>query len=154
LESAIQDTTFFLYKCDIVPFLLVDSIFQFFWLVATVDKLKFPVWGKVLMDHEVLVPMEDILAVYQQAVKAKDDATMPTIEKAPTVYVPAKTIVWIEPKPTKACCCLVTIGMREEHEVTFCDPQKVIKMGLFVTPGGIADHITGRYEYALEYAEL
>jgi hypothetical protein len=148
-----------MYKRDIVPFLLVDSIRRFFRLVAAVDQLKIPLWKKVLMDHEVLVPTEDILAAYQQAVEENDDdATMPTIEKAPTVYVPAKTIVWIEPKPRtteeEACCCLAAICTREEYKVTFCDPQKVIKMGPLVTPGGIADHLTGRYEYASEYAEL
>jgi hypothetical protein len=100
LQSAIQNTTFFMYKRDIVPFLSVDSIRRFFRLVAAVDQLKIPLWKKVLMDHEVLAPTEDILAAYQQAVEENDDdATMPTIEKAPTVYVPAKTIVWIEPKP-------------------------------------------------------
>jgi hypothetical protein len=146
IKAAIQGTTAVVYQRDLVPFISVFALRRFLRLIAAMDKLKVPLWRKVLIDHEILSPSEDMLAAYLSA----DNEELPPLEQAPMVFVPAKAIVWLKRKK-KASRLLVCT--RDAYVATICDPHKLAEVGPVVTPGGIADHVNGRYEHALQFAE-
>jgi hypothetical protein len=147
IMAAIQGTTAVVYQRDLVPFISVFALCRFLRLVAAMDKLKVRLWRKVLIDHEILSPSEDMLAAYRSA----DNEELLPLEQAPMVFVPAKAIVWLKRKK-KASRLLVCT--RDEYVATICDPHKLAEVGPVVTPGGIADHVTGRYEHALHFADV
>lgn len=70
--------------------------------------------------------------------------------KAPMVTIAASVVYWMHEKPQKGSICN-GFGLFENdlYELLSCDPTKLARIGPLLTAGGLADHITGKYEYAL-----
>jgi hypothetical protein len=156
-HEAIQSSVAFIHKNDTVPFLSVDSIRRLFNLVTVVDQLNIPIWKRLLIRARIMTPSRDIVEACQNARNIDMEQFMRESDefKSPMVAIPAFVVYWMHEKPPRRSIYNV-FGLFEKdaYEVMSCDSTKLVRIGPLLTPGGLVDHLVGKYEYALSNLSL
>ncbi|CAJ1947885.1 unnamed protein product [Cylindrotheca closterium] len=143
VEKAIQNTVAYLHDNDVVPFLSIKAIRRMVTLLDAVDNETELIWfwRRWRMFYEYAPIPESIitsvLAVEQDMHRGKLLAE--EVDGEHNMTIPARRVIWCKHNITE-----------NRFEAYSCDPEKIARGNIFLTPDMLSDHMPEMYEDALD----
>lgn len=143
VDEAVQNTVAYIHDNDVVPFLSIKAIRRMVTLLDVVDNQTEHIWfwrrWKIFYEYAPIpeVITSSVLKVEEDMYQGKLLAE--EVDGEHNMTIPARRVVWCKHNFTG-----------RQFEAYSCDPEKIARGNIFLTPDMLSDHMPEMYEDALD----